>query len=62
MNNKLNGIKKGAFEKLSKRLKELGQRKPPKELMDILNQTENPKVPKDKKIAIPKAKINDLDV
>lgn len=62
LDNKLKGPKKGSFEKLAKRLKELGQRPPPKDLMDILNQTEELRPAKDKKIASPKSSKNDLDL
>lgn len=62
MDNKLKGPIKGSFEKLSKRLKELGQRTPPKDLMDILNQTEEPQAEKNKKVASPNTVKNDLDI
>ncbi len=62
LNNKSKGLQKGAFQKLAKRLKELGQRPPPNGLMEILNQTEKPNSVKDKKIATSKELKNDLDM
>ena len=57
MKKKVNTPKKGAAKKWSEQLKQLREQPPPKDLMDILNQTEKPK-----KIAKPKSPINDLDV
>jgi hypothetical protein len=57
MEKKKNGPQKGAAKKWSQRLKELGEQSPPKDLLEILNQTE-----KSKKIsAAPNSDI-ELDV
>jgi hypothetical protein len=56
MEKKINIPQKGAARKWSQRLKELGQQRPPKELMEILNQTEKPT-----KVASPKHSIKDVD-
>jgi hypothetical protein len=61
MSNKLKGPQKGAFKKLTDRLKELAQRPPPAGLMEILNQTEEPKSNADKKVALPSSRSNELD-
>lgn len=62
INNKLKGPKKGSFEKLSNRLKELGQQPPPEKLMEILNQTEIPRAEKEKKTASSLTRKNELDI
>jgi hypothetical protein len=62
VNDRRNGPKKGGFKNLSKRLKELGQRPPPKDLMEILNQTEKSKPKEHKKIASPAIRRSQLDV
>lgn len=57
MEKKKNGPKKGAAKKWSERLKQIGEQPPPKELMEILNQTEKPK-----KTAKSRTPQSDLDV
>lgn len=57
MNKKINIPKKGASRKWAQRLKELGQRRPPKDLVDKINRdAEN------KKSAMPVEPQRDLDV
>ncbi len=58
---KVNLPQKGAWRKLAERLKEIGSRKPPKDLMDILNQTDVQKS-EDKKIAVSINPQNELDM
>lgn len=43
MEKKKHGPKKGAVRKWSEKLKQLGEQPPPKDLMEILNQSEKPK-------------------
>jgi hypothetical protein len=43
MEKRKNSPQKGAAKKWSERLKELGEQPPPKDLMEILNQTKKPK-------------------
>lgn len=54
MKEKKHGPKKGAAKKWSERLKQIGQRTPPEDLLKILNETE-----KQKKSASP---AKDLDI
>lgn len=61
MNKKVNIPKPGAGRRLAARLKELGKQPPPKDLMDILNQTEKPKSEKPKKVAKPRGPQQDMD-
>lgn len=58
---KVNFPKKGAWKKLAERLKEIGNRTPPKDLMDILNQTDVQKS-EDKKIAVSAKPQSELDI
>ena len=62
MNIKLKGPTKGALKKLSNRLKELGQRPPPNDLMAILNQTEELRPETEKKVAVSSDRPNELDI
>ena len=57
MEKKANVPQKGAARKWSQRLKEMGQQKPPKDLIDKLNNPERPK-----KSASPKSVDKDLDI
>jgi hypothetical protein len=57
MEKKKSGPKKGAAKKWSERLKQIGEQTPPKEIMEILNQTE-----KSKKTAKTRTQESDLDV
>ncbi len=45
-NENLNVPQRGAWRRLSERLKEIGSRPPPKSWLEILNQTEEPKIDK----------------
>jgi hypothetical protein len=56
MDKKVNIPKKGAAKKWSERLKQIGEQPPSKDLMDILNQTED-----QKKTAPPSSPSKDLD-
>lgn len=56
MEKKINVPKKGAGRKWAKRLKELGEQRPPKDLMDILNQPEEIK-----KVARPRTPATDAE-
>lgn len=57
MEKKVNIPKKWAAKKWAKRLKELSQQKPPKDLMEVLNQTEE-----EKKSAEPDKPKKDLSI
>lgn len=59
---KVNIPKKGAGKRLAERLNKISNRKLPVEILDILNQVENPKSENTKKIAIPEKSQNDLDI
>lgn len=53
---KVNLPKKGAARRLAERLKKLGQQKPPKPLMDKINQDDN------KQVANSKVSTKDLEI
>ena len=57
MNHKKNGPNKGAGRRLAARLKELGQRPPPQDLVDKLNHKDEKK-----KVALPADPIKELDI
>lgn len=54
---KVNLPQKGAGRRLAERLEKLGQQKPPKSLMDKINNNDDRK-----KVATPKVSSEDLDV
>ena len=54
---KVNKPKKGAARKWAQRLKELGEQRPPQDLIDKLNETEE-----QKKIAKPSVPRKDMDL
>jgi hypothetical protein len=56
MDKKINIPKKGAAKRLAQKLKELGQRPPPEELVRKINQADK------KKVAIPLRNSKDLDL
>ncbi|MBN8538043.1 MAG: hypothetical protein J0M15_13395 [Deltaproteobacteria bacterium] len=57
MNKTKQGPKKGAAKKWSERLKKIGEKTPPEDLMKILNETEKPA-----KSATPQKPPSDLEI
>ena len=57
MEQKKNGPKKNAARRWSERLKQIGEQKPPKEIMDILNIKED-----SKKITLDQAPLKEMDI